>query len=98
MYTVFPLIIIPRLTSCSLSANLTCQGLSPGFLPFRLPLPGTVYAHGPALAAVGGQNAHLPRLHKEVQGYADQEESQPGILHATGLHTLARAWACADLT
>lgn len=68
---VFLLIILPLLTSCYFTANLTCQGLSAGFLLFCLPLPGAMYTHGPALAAVGGQGAPLPGPHKEVHGYAD---------------------------
>lgn len=88
---VFLLIIIPLFTSCYFPASLTCQGLSTGFLPFCLPVPGAMYTHGPVLAAAGGQGAPLPRLHKEVHGCAGQEESQPGILHAAGPSTVARA-------
>lgn len=80
---VFLLIIIPLLTFCYFSANLTCQGLSAAFL-FYVPVPAAMHACCSAVAAEG-QNAHLPRLHKEVQGCMGQEESHSGILHATGL-------------
>lgn len=92
MYTVFLLIITPLPTSCYFSANLACCGLSAGFLPYCLPMPGAVYAWGSIPAAVGDQAASLPRLYEEVQGYAHREASQPGVLHAAQINTLVRAW------
>lgn len=92
MYTVFLLIITPLLTSCYFSANLACCGLSAGFLPYCLPLPGAVCAWGSTPAAVGDQDASLPRLYEEVQGHAHQEASQAGVLHAAQINTLVRTW------